>query len=130
MKRFTIIAALLCAIFLIGCNGTKGETIRQLPECKYVITDADYKYVICKLVTISYWCETMRHDLCQYDEDLYVSAVDPAHDCLDCKLRALKFFYEHEDWADTSGETGEADDFETLLNTNPEFLQLWNSIEL
>ena len=132
MKRFTIIAVLICLISLVGCLGNtqpKHEAVQVNPN-EYIITEADYQFIIIPCVINSFLCESMRNALMDYDYELSERALNPEHDCLTCKVKALKFFYESDDWADTTGETGEAEDLETLLNTNVKFKALWDSIEL
>ena len=131
MKKLMIIIALICATALVLWYGvSRYNTASEQAECKYIVTDADYEYIIKPLVLNSYLCESMRNALNEYNPELCKNALNPEHGyCFTCKVRALKFFYESDDWADTAGEMWEAEDLETLLQTNPKFKALWDSIE-
>lgn len=95
----------------------------------YIVTPAEYE-TIKMLVNMSSICECMANDLKAYDLELYANALNPAHECLTCKLKALKFFYYHDAYGDTTAECDVNDDFVEMLNTNEKLRALWETIEL
>lgn len=95
----------------------------------YIVTPTEYE-TIKMLVNMSFFCESMDNDLRAYDLELYANALNPAHECLICKLKALKFFYYHDAYIDTTAECSMNDDFEKMLVDNQKLRAVWETIEL
>lgn len=141
MKKFFIAA--MCLVMALSSASCTTETSEQFDEPQshnvskvgemgddfYIVTPAEYE-TIRMLVEMSFICESMDNDLRAYDLELYANAINPAHECLTCKLKALKFFYYHDAYGDTTAECDVNDDFVEMLNTNEKLRALWETIEL
>lgn len=138
MKKFFIAAmCLVMALSSTSCanqasaqiDAPKSHDVGKVGDDFYIVTPAEHE-TIRMLVEMSFICESMDADLKAYDLELYANAINPAHKCLICKLKALKFFYYNDAYGDTTAECDVNDDFEQMLNTNEKLRALWETIEL
>lgn len=134
MKKFLIAA--MCLVMALSSTSYTNEASAQIDAPQghenvgvYIVSDAEYE-TITKCVQYSLGCEEMYNDLKAYDVELLVNVCNPSHDCLECQLKALKFFYNHDAYVDTTGETDEAEDFEEILYNNKELRALWETIKI
>lgn len=95
----------------------------------YIVTPEEFSLITC-LVNMSFYCDAMSEGLQAYDPELYANAKNPEHECLMCRLKALKFFYYHPIYGDTTAECDVNDDFEVMLETNLKLRAVWETIEL
>lgn len=76
-------------------------------------------------------CDVIYIDLLLTDVELADRIESPEHQyCLECKLKALKFCYEHELWWDTVGEMSIADEWEEILSSTSPIALWFNQISL
>lgn len=139
MKKFFLVAMCLvmalssasCSDVSVEADEPQSHNVSKVGEKGdfYIVTPAEYE-TIKMLVVMSFYCESMEADLKAYDLELYANAINPAHECLVCKLKALKFFYYHDAYGDTTAECDVNDDFENMLETNEKLRALWETIEL
>ena len=133
MKKFFIGA--MCLGMALSSTSCTNEASAQIdaPQSHdvgvYIVSDAEYE-TITKCVQSSLGCEEMYNDIKEYNVELLLNVCNPSHDCLTCKLKALKFFYNHDAYSDTTGESDEAEDFEEMLYKNEKLMALWETIEL
>lgn len=76
-------------------------------------------------------CDSIYIDLLLENETLVDSIESPTHQfCTECKIKALKFCYEHPLWGDTVGEWSLSDELKDILaNKEDDFTQWWERID-
>lgn len=133
MNKF-FIAAMCLVMALSSTSCTNASAQIDAPQSHndvgvYIVSDSEYE-IITKCVQYSLGCEEMYNDLKAYNVELLINVCNPSHDCLECQLKALKFFYNHDAYVDTTGETDEAEDFEEILYNNEQLRALWETIKI
>ena len=132
MNKF-FIAAMCLVMALSSTSCTNASAHIDAPKSHdvgvYIVSDAEYE-TITQCVQYSLGCEEMYNDLKEYNVELLLNVCNPSHDCLECQLKALKFFYNHDAYVDTTGETDEAEDFEEILYNNEQLRALWETIKI
>lgn len=140
MKKFYLLAAaLVMALSSVSCANevpvmdepAQSHNVKKVGNDDefYIVTPEEFQIITC-LVNTSFCCDAMSEDLLAYDPVLYANAKDPEHECLMCRLKALKFFYNHLVYGDTTAECDLNDIFEDMLVTNLKLRAVWETIEL
>lgn len=130
-KIFLAVMCLIMALSSTSCSHASAQI--DAPKSHdvgvYIVSDSEYE-TITKCVQYSLGCEEMYNDLKEYNVELLLNVCNPSHDCLECQLKALKFFYNHDAYVDTTGETDEAAGFEEILYNNEQLRSLWETIKI